>query len=265
MPFIANLPHPLKMAAAGVSWSKGFCKSGWLPTVQIVRHAKAVTRHWRPMHIVRQKLMEITEYIPPKPLIPERCIKPSVKPAKEEPAYMNMLYRQAKQTFLENNMIAVCQYNYVPGRDMLFMRHRLQKYNIHVKFFPNEIIIRFLLESKYKNLLPLFVSHNLLLVSPEARVKDMLRVLKNNPYVNFLGGCVDNTILSKQGFAMYAKLPSLAAAQGQVVDTLSIMGSHTSTLLQHGPLHLSCLLDQYVKQQSGEAEEAKKTDKSEAL
>lgn len=42
-------------------------------------------------------------------------------------------------------------------------------------------------QSKYKNLLPLFVARNILLVSPETKAKEMLRVLKGVPQVNLLG------------------------------------------------------------------------------
>ncbi|XP_033026177.1 39S ribosomal protein L10, mitochondrial [Lacerta agilis] len=255
--------------AAVTRWCKRFCKTDWLPTLQLIRHgSKAVTRHWRPMHFVRQKLMEVTKYIPPKPLIPETCIKPQVKQVEEENGYVKLLRRDIKQAFHESKMIAICQYNQVPANDMVLMGHRLRKYNIHVKYFPNEVMIPFLLESKYKNLLPLFVGRNLLLMSPETRAQEMLRVLRGVPQINLLGACVDNTILSKQGFTNYAKLPSMVTAQGEVVGALSVMTSQTSTLLQRGPVHLTSLLDQYVKQQNCESVEAKETgtlDKSEAL
>ncbi|KAH0626790.1 hypothetical protein JD844_001998 [Phrynosoma platyrhinos] len=243
--------------------------AGWLPTLHHIRHgSKSVTRHWRAMNFMRQKLMAVTEYIPPKPAIPEECIKPHAKPMQEENGYTRLLRRQVEQTFLENKMIAVCQYNYVPGNDMILMRHRLRKYNIHVKFFPNEIVRPFLLDSKFKNLLPLFVDRNLLMVSPETRAQEMLRVLKRMPQINLLGVYVDNAILSQQGFTNYAKLPSMVTAQGEVVGSLSVMTSQTSILLQRGPVHLTSLLDQYVKQQSGEANESKETatpNKSEVL
>ncbi|XP_015267936.1 PREDICTED: 39S ribosomal protein L10, mitochondrial [Gekko japonicus] len=242
---------------AAVGYGAGFCRAGWQPSFQLIRHgSKAVTRHWKPMHFVRQKLMEVTEYIPPKPLIAPECM-PRVKVAEEEHGFVKFLRRQVEQTFLENNMIAVCQYNYAPGGEIVLMRHRLRKYNIHAKFFPNEIITTVLMESKYKNLLPLFVGRTLLLVSPETRAQEMLRVLKSIPQIVLLGGCVDNTLLSREGFANYAKLSSLVATQGAVVGALSVLPSQTSTILQRGPVHLTSLLDQYVKQQTGDGAEAK--------
>lgn len=49
-----------------------YCLSGWLPLTQSVRHgSKAVTRHRKPLHILRQKLLAVTEYIPaPRPFPP---------------------------------------------------------------------------------------------------------------------------------------------------------------------------------------------------
>ncbi|XP_060111400.1 large ribosomal subunit protein uL10m [Heteronotia binoei] len=243
------------MAAA--SSCAGFCRAGWQPCFQFVRHgSKAVTRHWKPMHFLRQQLMAVTEYIPPKPLIAPEC-RPPVKIDEEEHGFVKFLRRQVEQTFRENNMIAVCQYNYAPGGEIALMRHRLRKYNIHAKFFPNEVLRAVLMESKYKNLLPLFVARNLLLVSPETRAREMLRVLKNIPQITLLGGCIDNTLMSKEGFNNYAKLLSMATTQGEVVGALSLLPSQTSTLLQRGPIHLASLLDQYIKQQTSSGAEVK--------
>lgn len=50
-----------------------------------------------------------------------------------------------------------------------------------------QIVRPVLSQSRYKNLLPLFVSRNILLVSPETKAKEMLRVLKGVPQVNLLG------------------------------------------------------------------------------
>lgn len=50
-----------------------------------------------------------------------------------------------------------------------------------------QIMKAFLSESKYKNLLPLFVGNNILLVSPETKAKEMLRILKRVPEAVLLG------------------------------------------------------------------------------
>lgn len=57
---------------------------GRLPTHQIIRcGSKAVTRHRRVMHFERQKLMAVTEYIAPKPVVNPRCLPPPPSPPKE--------------------------------------------------------------------------------------------------------------------------------------------------------------------------------------
>lgn len=52
---------------------------------------------------------------------------------------------------------------------------------------PVQILKPFLEDSKYQNLLPLFVGHNLLLVSEEPKVKEMVRILKSVPFLPLLG------------------------------------------------------------------------------
>lgn len=52
--------------------------------MQSVQHgSKAVTRHKKSMHIHKQKLMTVTEYIPPKPAAPPGILTPHVKPVQE--------------------------------------------------------------------------------------------------------------------------------------------------------------------------------------
>uniref|UniRef100_H0XKL9 Large ribosomal subunit protein uL10m n=1 Tax=Otolemur garnettii TaxID=30611 RepID=H0XKL9_OTOGA len=223
---------------------------GQLPTLQIVRHgSKAVTRHWRVMHFERQKLMAVTEYIPPKPAVNPRCLPPPPSPPKEETGFIRLLRREIAQVFQDNRMIAVCQNVAISAEDKLLMRHQLRKHKILMKIFPNEVLKPFLKESKYQNLLPLFVGHNLLLVSEEPKVKEMVRILRIMPFLPLLGGCIDDTILSRQGFINYSKLPSLALVQGELVGGLTLLTAQTHSLLQHQPLQLTTLLDQYVRQQ----------------
>ncbi|EGW05265.1 39S ribosomal protein L10, mitochondrial isoform X1 [Cricetulus griseus] len=225
-------------------------RAAWLPTLQTVRHgSKAVTRHPRVMHFERQKLMALTEYIPPKPAINPRCLPPPPKPPKEESGLIHLLRRDIVAVFRDNRMIAVCQNVAMSAEDKLLLRHRLRKHNILIKIFPNEVLKPFLGDSKYQNLLPLFIGHNMLLVSEEPKVKEMVRILKSVPFLPLLGGCVDDTILSRQGFVEYAKLPSLDLLQGELVGGLTGLMAQTHYLLQHQPAQLTSLLDQYIKQQ----------------
>ncbi|NXM75471.1 RM10 protein, partial [Serilophus lunatus] len=222
---------------------------GWLPALQLVRRgSKAVTRHWKAMHFQRQKLMAVTEYLPPRPAVPPRCLPRPRAEVQEEDGYTRLLRRQVEEVFRSSRMVAVCQYNSMPDEDLVMMQHYLRKHNIHVKFVLNEIVRPVLAQSKYRNLLPLFVCRNILLVSPETRAKEMLRVLKGVPQVNLLGACIDDTILSRQGVEHFSQLPSLEVSQGQTVGALALLPSQTSSLLQRGPLLLTALLDEHIRQ-----------------
>ncbi|XP_043918222.1 39S ribosomal protein L10, mitochondrial isoform X2 [Protopterus annectens] len=171
---------------------------GWQPFQQSIRHgSKAVTRHKKPMHFLRQKLMALTEYVPPKPAVPKTCLIPRVKETQE-------------------------------------------------------VLRSYLSTSPYQNLLPLISGHNLLVVSKEAKVKELLQAMRSAPQINLLGACIENTLLSHQGVVNYSKLPSLTVAQGHVIGNLTMMTSQTCTLLRRPTQQLVLLLQQYLKQQDSE-------------
>lgn len=67
------------------------------------------------------------------------------------------------------------------------------------------------------------------------------------------GACIENTLLSADAVVRYSKMPSMTVVQGQLVSGLTMLTSHTASLLQHHPAHLSALLQQYVKQQSSDS------------
>ena len=50
-----------------------------------------------------------------------------------------------------------------------------------------QVLKPFLEDSKYQNLLPLFVGHTMLLVSEEPKVKEMVRILRGVPFLPLLG------------------------------------------------------------------------------
>ncbi|POI22584.1 hypothetical protein CIB84_013668 [Bambusicola thoracicus] len=234
-------------------------RRGWLPALQLVRRgSKAVTRHWKAMHFQRQKLMAVTEYIAPRPAVPERCLAPrrKVEEEEEEYGYARLLRRQVEEAFRDNRMIAVCQYNSMPGEDMVLMRHYLRKHNIEVKFVLNEIVRPVLSQSRYKNLLPLFVSRNILLELQHKHFSPYTTLLLLScACLSLAGACIDDTILSRQGVENFAKLPSLETSQGQTLGALALLPSQTCSMLQHAAAHLAALLDGHIHQlQAGAGE-----------
>lgn len=147
---------------------------------------------------------------------------------------------------------------------------------------------------------PLFIGQTVLFVSKEPKVKEMLQVLRSSPQmlllgeffilINWLcnclqysfhveihdkvtkivfpGACIENTLLSREGILNYSKLPTMHTVHGELVGGLTLMTSHTVSMLHRHPAYLSALLQQYIKQQqpadSAELEAAPKTEESAA-
>uniref|UniRef100_A0AAQ6AN23 Large ribosomal subunit protein uL10m n=1 Tax=Amphiprion ocellaris TaxID=80972 RepID=A0AAQ6AN23_AMPOC len=236
-------------------------EAGWLPVTQSVRHgSKAVTRHRKPIHILKQKLLAVTKYVPPTPVVPKGAYPSERQEVKEESGFVLLLKRELKKLFQDYKMVAVAQNCNSNAEDMRILKHRLHRHGIAVKFFPNQVMCSFLSDSVYSNMAPLFIGPTVLFVSKEPKVKEMLTSLRSSPQMTLLGACIDNTLLSAQGVVSYSKLPSVSVVQGELVSGLAMMTAHTASMLQRHPAHLSALLQQYVKQQSSEeapkAEEA---------
>ncbi|XP_068161353.1 large ribosomal subunit protein uL10m [Antennarius striatus] len=226
-------------------------KQGWIPLVQSVRHgSKAVTRHRKPVHFLKQKLLAVTQYIPPPRGIPRGAYPNENTKATEDHPFILLLKKSLKNTLEDNKMVAVVQNNSCNAEDMLNLKFRLHKHGITVKFFPNKVMRSFMTDSIYCNLLPLIIGPNCLLVSKEPKAKEMLMTLRAFPQLVLLGACIDKKIMSAQGLLSYSKLPSLTVVQGELVSGLMMLTSQTASMLQRHPAHLSALLQQYLEQQS---------------
>ncbi|XP_073345599.1 large ribosomal subunit protein uL10m [Pagrus major] len=231
-------------------------KQGWLPLTQSVRHgSKAVTRHRKPMHILKQKLMAVTRYIPPPRVGPPGAFPSQNKRVQEDHPLMKILKKDLNKVFEDHKMIAVVQNNGSNAEDMMILRNRLYKHGITVKFFPNQVMRSFLKDSVYCNMSPLIIGPTVLFVSKEPKAKEMLKTLRASPQMTLLGACVDDTLLSAQGVLSFSKLPSVTVVQGELVSGLTMLTSTTASMLQRHPAHLSALLQQYVKQQSSDSKE----------
>ncbi|NWR00068.1 RM10 protein, partial [Paradoxornis webbianus] len=232
------------LGGGGTRWRRA-----WLPAVQLLRRgSKAVTRHWKAMHFQRQKLLALTEYLPPRPAVPPRCLPRHSPQGPQEDGHARVLWWQVSHPVPRPQMSPCPQEDGQAQALCLQVSPPVPRPQIPHSLSPNPTVLRpVLAQSRYRELLPLLVCRNVLLVSPEAPAREMLRVLKGVPQVTLLGACIDDTILSRQGVENLARLPSLEACRGQTVAALSLMSSQTSSLLQRGPAHLTALLDQHIR------------------
>ncbi|KAM8946838.1 large ribosomal subunit protein uL10m [Pelodytes ibericus] len=228
---------------------------GRLPCLQSVRHgSKAVTRHRKAMHFERQKMMAVTEYVPLTPAVPEECISPKSKATgkEEDNPLERLLCSQMNTVLQECKMVAVFQRNALGSEELLLLRHKLLKLGIHMKHFPHQVVKKSLIQCNLQAMQPLFMGQTFLIVSHEVKVKEMLQCVRKAPQIVLLGACIEHRLLSRQGILAYSKLPTLEKLQGQVVETLTLMASQTSSLLTQHSAHLCTQLDQHIKEQSAE-------------
>ncbi|XP_066443326.1 large ribosomal subunit protein uL10m isoform X1 [Eleutherodactylus coqui] len=227
----------------------------WLPSLQCIRHgSKAATRHKKAMHFERQKILALTEYIAPKPTINETCMKPKVKAKDTDKENLLEKFQcsQLQAVIQQSKMLAVFQRNSIGAEDFLLLKHRLHKHEIYIKVFPNQVTRKALGQSHLQAMLPLFIGHTFLAVSPHAKAKELLQSVRSAPQIQLLGGCIENRLLSKQGFVDYSKLPSMESLQGQLVGTLTTLTAQTSNLLAHHSTRLCTILEQHGKEEGKE-------------
>uniref|UniRef100_A0A4W5JTT8 Large ribosomal subunit protein uL10m n=1 Tax=Hucho hucho TaxID=62062 RepID=A0A4W5JTT8_9TELE len=82
------------------------------------------------MHILKQKLMTVTEYIPPKPAAPLGILTPHVKQVQEESGLVLLLKKELQTMFQDCKMIAVIQNNATNSEDILLLKHRQIVYGL---------------------------------------------------------------------------------------------------------------------------------------
>ncbi|KAK5851199.1 hypothetical protein PBY51_002013 [Eleginops maclovinus] len=228
-------------------------KQGWHPLIQCVRHgSKAVTRHKRPMHFLKQKLMSVTRYIPPPRPIPVGAYPRPTRQDQEDTPFTILVKKNLNSVFQESKMVAVVQNSGSTAEEMMLIKYKLHKHGITVKFFPNQVVRSFLKDSPYANMAPLFIGHTVLFICKEPKVKEMLSTMRTSRHMLLLGACIDNTLLSAQGVVSYSKLPSVSVVQGELVSGLTLLTSQTAAMLQRHPAQLSALLQQHVRQQSSD-------------
>ncbi|XP_064646672.1 large ribosomal subunit protein uL10m-like [Lineus longissimus] len=217
-----------------------------------VRHRnKVYVQKPRPRIIQRRILEEISLPIllPPFKHPAENCgALRELKKDNEENRYKSFLLKQCRKGFEDNSMLIVMQKLPMSGVKLFQIRVELFKKGIAYQHFENEIFQETVRGTKWEVLRPLFVGDNLYAVSPDDKVKDLVKVIKKFPQAMILGGVVENRVMTREALLQYAAMPSLDHARGQLVAILGSAAAKTSSLLSSQQQTLSNNLTQYVKQ-----------------
>ena len=128
------------------------------------------------------------------------------------------------------------------------LRYELRQENVAVKVYPNTLLKKYLENTIYKNVSCLFWTNTAVALFGDANMKAVLKIFKNSPKIELLGGKIDNTLMNSQQIEQYAKLPSLEQLHGQLIQLLSSPSQQLTRLLRTNQSNLSMSLEQYTKQ-----------------
>ena len=140
------------------------------------------------------------------------------------------------------------QYSSMKNADWNDLRYELGKENIKVTIFPNKISRKVLEETKYENFKFLFKSFTATCYSTENDLKTLLKIMKNFPKLQLMGGKVDNELLSRNQVVEHGKLPPIEMVQAQLSQLLMQPPQQLSSLLGQSQRQLCANLEQYVSQ-----------------
>ena len=104
-------------------------------------------------------------------------------------------------------------------------------------------ILQVLLETKYKNIVPLFKGCTAIAYSRESSpISDLVSVVKSERKLLMLGGLIDNQMFTPQGMKKCAALPPMTAQHLLLSRTLTMSQSFLQTCLMHNQQKLSDLI-----------------------
>lgn len=128
------------------------------------------------------------------------------------------------------------------------LRYELRQENVSVKVYPNSLLKKHLENTVYKNMSCLFWANTAVALFGDVNMKAVVKIFKNSPKIELLGGKIDNTLMSTQQIEQYARLPSLEQSHSQLIQLLSSPSQQLTRLLQTNQSNLSLSLEQYTKQ-----------------
>ena len=145
------------------------------------------------------------------------------------------------------------QYGNLKNADWNDLRFELGKENIKITVFPNKISCKVLEGTRYENLRFLFKSFTATCYSTEDNLQAMLKIVKNFPQLQLMGGKVGDQILSRNQVTEHGKLPPIEMLQAEFLQVLLQPAQKLGNLVSQSQRQLCSNLEQYVSQQKEEA------------
>lgn len=223
------------------------------------RSIKHNIKHPRPVHMERRLMEAVTQPVHPNKLnnmgrvcsVMERddldmfAPRPSVS---QKEMYEAFVVREAKKIFESNNMIIAFQPEALDGRKKTQICNKLHAAGFSAVFYPIDLLRQAVDLSKWQNMTLLLQSETVVVVSQDSRVPELLNITKKIPELILLGGFVDDVLLTREGLARYARLPSINELHCELSTVLSLSLNSSRNSLEMQQRSLLNNLDSHRKQ-----------------
>lgn len=222
----------------------------------------------RPPHYDRALFNAVTEPIVPRPTITQECHQKRLEKQfvgaadKEINPYEVIIAKEVKNWLQHSKLVAIFHINSINSDDLFNVKVAFHKENMHLKAYGMSIMEKAMLGNQYEPLLPLFGAKNCIVFSEEAKIAQLLKIVKKTPQLILLAGVVENRLLSKNELVDLSKLPNLTTARAQLVGVLNSVGAGLVSNLQAHQTNFCNLLDVHAKPKNTEDDDGNGTPNS---
>ncbi|KAF7287160.1 mitochondrial ribosomal protein L10 [Rhynchophorus ferrugineus] len=233
---------------------KAIC-STLTPLIQIKRfRGKINIQRPRAPHFERAKYLALTKpwFLSQKGK--DICEKLNTKKKAEQEfnPFQNIIAHELYKSLNTSKLVTFCHYNPMTKEDEFNAYVMLHKEGMHFKKVGKETVSLAVKGTHYETILDFYISHNMIIFSPEPKIKKLLKILRKFPQLIPLAAIYENKLISKDELIYYSEIPDLQAAQALFVQTLNNVGSH---LLSNLNSHQTTLVS-HLQQRSKQLEES---------
>ncbi|XP_020711247.2 39S ribosomal protein L10, mitochondrial [Athalia rosae] len=183
----------------------------------------------KPPHYERARVMKFVEPVYASwkrgKSLDELCKKPDqVGFPKPDNPLERIIAREAYNWLSSSRMVAFFHLNPMTTDDRFKLAVALKKVNMYIKVYGRDTLAIAVENTPYKAILQLFISHNIIVFSPEPNVKQLLKIVRKVPSVVLMAGILDGKFVDKKEFVNYASLGDLTAVRTGLVQVLQNAG-----------------------------------------
>lgn len=237
------------------------------PIIQFQRfRGKINIQRPRQPHYERARVIAVTQPIYPEKQKTMDCFKKrsdlhlsAIKQPEENP-YNKIIAREVLNWLNHSKMVGIYHINSISSDDLFKIRVQLHKENMHLKSYGKNIIKLAVEDTKYEAILPLFDSNHCIIFSPNQQVAKLLKLTKKVTQMILIGGIVENTLMSRNQFIEYSKLPDLQTMRSQFVNVLNMASGQLVNNLEAHQKALVNILDVYAKDENTSSVDEKEAD-----